>query len=283
MNPETPAIVKWLGSQGYFISLTTDGMVSLTGEKLDCLRYVGDFVISIDTSDPETFTYLRGGARLPIVMQNFRRVIEMKRSLGLGKNDNPPMHINAVITSKNFHQIPSLIKMLEPYADDLTYLMVDPVSRPDYSRFEDPLALKHDESFEVQIRELRKIARKSPLSIVGLDYMLTPSFNWRDCPISWLDIWVQPNGDIYNCYAYEYIVGNAFKENSLRAQNNKKTREFRKKLLTNNPPIQQCHNCNFARKGWQLKGVYITGHEDIAQAKEESAQTKMPNTLGRAQ
>jgi radical SAM protein with 4Fe4S-binding SPASM domain len=263
MNPEAPAIVKWLKSQGYFISLTTNGMVSLTGERLDCLRCVDDFVISIDTDDPETFSYLRGGAKLPIVMENFRRVIEMKRSLGLGKKDNPPLHINAVITSLNFHQIPSLIKMLEPYADDLTYLMVDPVSRPDYQKFEDPLAIKHDAKFEAQICELRKIARQSRLSVVGLDYMLTPSYHWRDCPISWLNIWVQPNGDIYNCYAYEYVVGNAFKDNPLRAQNSKKARDFRKRLLTNDPPLQQCRCCNFARPGWQLSGVYLTGHKDV--------------------
>jgi radical SAM protein with 4Fe4S-binding SPASM domain len=257
MNPETPAIVKWLKSQGYFISLTTDGMVSLTGERIDCLRCVDDFVISIDTYDPETFNYLRGGAKLPIVMENFRRVIEMKRSLGLHKYDNPPMHINAVITSLNFHQIPGLIKMLEPYADDITYLMVDPVSRPDYSKFEEPLAINHDANFEVQICEFRKIARQARLPIVGLDYMLTPSYQWRDCPMPRLDIWVEPNGDVYNCYAYEYIMGNVFKDNPLRIHNSKKARDFRKRLLTNDPPIQQCRSCNFARPGWQLHGTYI--------------------------
>jgi len=264
MNPETPAIVKWMKSQGYFISLTTDGMVSLTGEKLDCLRSVDDFVISIDTDDPETFNYLRGGAKLPIVMENLKRVVEMKRSLGLGKNDNPPFHINAVITSLNFHQIPGLIKMLEPYADDLTYLMVDPVSRPDYQSFEEPLAIKHDEDFEAKISELRKIAGQSKLPVVGLDYMLTPSYNWRDCPLEWLNIWVEPNGDVYKCYDYRYVIGNVFKENPLIIHNNKKSRDFRKKLLTSNPPLEQCRCCNFARTGWQINGVYLTKSREFS-------------------
>jgi organic radical activating enzyme len=119
LNPETPAIIRWLKSQGYHISFTTNGMVSLTGERLDCLRDVDDFVISIDTSDPETFKYLRGGAKLDVVMQNLKRVVEMKRQLGLSKNDNPPFHINAVITTMNFHQIPDLMGMLEPYEDQI--------------------------------------------------------------------------------------------------------------------------------------------------------------------
>jgi len=36
-------------------------------------KSVDDFVISMDTSDPETFTYLRGGAKLSVVMQNLER------------------------------------------------------------------------------------------------------------------------------------------------------------------------------------------------------------------
>ena len=257
LNPETPAIINWLKSQDYHISFTTNGMVPLTGERLECLRNVDDFVISIDTSDPETFHFLRGGADLKIVMQNLEKVVEMKRHLGFSKHDNPPMHINSVITSKNFHQIPSLIRMLEQYEDQITYIMVDPVSRPDYSIFEDPLAVKHDEKFEEDIHELRKIVKTSKLPVVGLDYMLVPSYNWKDCPIGTMNMWLEPNGDTYNCYGFEYVLGNVFTENPLFVFNNKKARAFRKRLLTNNPPLKQCHSCNFAREGWQLHGGYI--------------------------
>lgn len=267
MNPECPEIIEWLKSEGYHISFTTNGMVPLTGKRLDCLRCVDDFVISIDTSDPETFHYLRGGANLSTVMENFKRVIEMKHTLGLGKHDNPPMHINAVITSKNFHQMPRLIKMLEPYADDITYLMVDPVSRPDYSKFEDPLAMVHDEGFEKELVKLREIVKQSKLPVVGLDYMLTPSYGWRDCPLSWLNIWVEPNGDIYNCYGFDYVMGNAFKDNPLFAHNSGKARDFRKSLMTDNPPLLQCRSCNFARPGWQLHGGYLAQSRVLSVAK----------------
>jgi wyosine [tRNA(Phe)-imidazoG37] synthetase (radical SAM superfamily) len=70
LNPECTEIIEWLKSQGYHISFITTGMVSLTGKRLDCLRCVDDFVISVDTSDPETFTYLRGGTKLSVVMKN---------------------------------------------------------------------------------------------------------------------------------------------------------------------------------------------------------------------
>ena len=279
MNPEAPAIIEWMKKEGYHISFTTNGMASLTGERLDCLRCIDDFVISIDTSDPKTFAYLRGGADLSIVMENFRRVINMKHSLGLGKHDNPPMHINAVITSLNFSQIPELIKMLEPYADDITYLMVDPVSRPDYSTFEDPLALKHDGNFETGICELKKIVAHSKLHVVGLDYMLSPSNQWRDCPLSWLDMWVEPNGDIYNCYGFDYILGNVFKDNPLLAFNSKKARDFRRQLLTNNPPLQQCHCCNFARPGWQLHGGYLAQSRVLSVAKPMGPYEAMKHVL----
>jgi radical SAM protein with 4Fe4S-binding SPASM domain len=256
LNPETPAIITWLKNQGYHISFTTNGTIPLTGERLDCLRSVDDFVISIDTSDPETFTYLRGGAKLNIVKENLERVVEMKRKMGLGKHDNPPMHINAVITALNFNQMKDLIAMLEPYEDQITYLMVDPVSRPDYSKF-NPLALEHDKSFELWIEDFKAYVAKSKIHVVGLDYMLQPSYNWRDCPIAPMNLWVEPNGDIYYCYGFDYVIGNVFTENPLLAFNNKKARSFRQKLLTGDPPLQQCHSCNFARPGWQIHGGYL--------------------------
>ncbi len=279
MNPECPEIIEWLKSQGYHISFTTNGMIPLAGDRLECLRCVDDFVISIDTSDPETFHYLRGGADLQTVMLNFNRVLHMKHSLGLSKHDNPPMHINAVITSRNFHQMEGLINMLEPYADDITYLMVDPVSRPDYSRFEDPLAMSRDEAFEKELVRLREVVKRSRLPVVGLDYMLTPSSGWRDCPLSWLNIWVEPNGDIYNCYGFDYVMGNAFKDNPLLAHNNGKARAFRKRLQTNDPPLQQCRSCNFARPGWQLHGGYLAQSRALSVGKPMGAYEAIKHVL----
>ena len=279
MNPECPQILKWLSSQGYHISFTTNGTVPLTGERLDCLRYVNDFVISIDTNDPETFNFLRGGAQLDMVMQNFHRVIDMKHSLGLTKHDNPPLHINAVITTKNFDQMRGLIDMLEPYADDITYLMVDPVSRPDYSTFEDPLALVHDAKFEGELKRLREFVSHKRLHVVGLDYMLVPSYGWRDCPLPWLNLWVQPNGDVYEFYGFNYVVGNAFKQNPLRAHNSAKARAFRKQLLTDDPPLKQCHSCNFARQGWQIHGGYITRSRVLSERKPMTAYEALKHVL----
>ena len=263
LNPETPEILRWLKDIGrYNVAITTNGTIDLNEDKLDALLRADDFVFSIDTYDPETFRFLRGGADLERVMKNFRRLIEFKRARGLGRLDRPPIHINAVVTSRNFLQIPGLIKMLEPYADDLNYLMLDPVTRPDYQDFEDPLMLKRD-LFEKHIGEFRRIAGASPLKIVGFDYMLERSFGWRDCHLSWSNIFVQPNGDVYFCYEYGYVLGNAFRANPLLVWNNKKARAFRRQLLTSNPPVEQCHFCNFARKGWQTGGIYYKTKKDV--------------------
>lgn len=263
MNPQTPDIVRWLSDEGgYSTSLTTNGMIPLNLNILDALLRVDDMVFSIDTSDPETFRYLRGGADLNRVMENLERLLQFKRELGLGRFDNPPIHINAVITSRNFSQIPGLIKMLEPHASELTYLMVDPITRPDYQDFEKPLMIQRTQ-FEQQIGEYRRIAGESPLKIVGFDYMLEPSSNWRDCPMSWDGMFVQPNGDAYFCYNYEYVLGNVFQQNPLFVWNSSRAKQFRRKLLTSDPPLAQCHSCNFARKGWQPSGVYYQTKQDV--------------------
>jgi radical SAM protein with 4Fe4S-binding SPASM domain len=260
LNPELPSMLKWLKSNGYRIALTTNGTIPI--KDIEALTNVDDMVFSIDTNDPETFTYLRGGAQLHKVMENFNNVISFKRAHGLGKLDNPPIHINSVITQQNIDQMPGLFKMLEPYADDITYIMVDPVSRPDYQTFEKPLALTGDE-YSHKIDNIRQIARKSHLSILGFDYMLTPSHRWDKCALSWYEMFIQPNGDAYFCYDYRRVLGNVFTEDPLKVWNSECARNFRKELLSPDPPIDQCKSCNFARHGWQPSGEYLSNQGKI--------------------
>jgi radical SAM protein with 4Fe4S-binding SPASM domain len=261
MNPELSEMLRYMKSRGLHIALTTNGTIPI--KDLDALRCVDDFVFSIDTADPETFTYLRGGAKLEDVVGNMRRVIEWKRAHNLGKHDNPPIHINSVITTKNIDQMPGLFDLLEEFKDDLNYVMVDAVSRPDYQSFEQPLALSGD-TYRKKIEEIAEDAKKRTLNILGFDYMLSPSYNWAGCPLAWYELFVEPNGDAYICY-YDYarVIGNIFTTHPLFVHNSKIAREFRQALSTDDPPVQQCHSCNFARLGWQPGGEYITvqGHE----------------------
>lgn len=196
------------------------------------------------------------------VMGTFKSVIEWKRKNGLGKLDNPPIHINAVITQQNIDQIPGLFALLEPYADDLTYLMVDAVSRPDYQTFERPLSLTGEE-FAIKINEIKKLSKTSPLSIIGFDYMLEPSKEWSRCALTWFGMYIQPNGDANFMFDYNRTVGNIFEANPLFVWNSKVARSFRRKLMSPEPPIEQCKSCNFARKNWQPGGVYITEQGEI--------------------
>jgi radical SAM protein with 4Fe4S-binding SPASM domain len=263
LNPATPDILRWIKDEaGLTISFTTNGMVDLDDNILDALTRVDDFVFSMDSSDPETFKFLRGGADLDRVFGNFKKLVEYKRAHGLGRMDNPPIHLNAVITSRNYDQIPDLIKMLEPYAAEVTYLMVDPVTRPDFQTFEEPLMVNR-ELFETRIDEYRAIAKASPLQVVGFDYMFEGSECWGACTMAWLGMFVHPNGDAYYCYDYDYTLGNVFEQSPLAVWNSKKARDFRKKLQTNEPPLEQCKSCNFARPGWQVEGVYDQGKQDV--------------------
>jgi len=264
LNPETPGIIRWLKDEGgYPVSLTTNGMVDLTPNILDSLTRVDDMVISIDSANPATMKDQRGGADLDKIMKNLSRVLSYKRVRGLEVNDNPPIHINSVMTRKSFLEVPELIKMLEPYAEELTYLMVDPVSRPDYST-SDPLAL--DIELEKHLSEYRKIARASPLKVVGFDWMFEHSKRFDKCYLSWSAMFVEPNGDIYFCYDYENVLGNIFRENPLKVWNSPNAQEFRRKLLGvlgGGPPLDQCNFCNFAREGWQIDGAYNKKKEDL--------------------
>lgn len=261
LNPETPRIIQWLKLKGeYGLSLTTNGMVDINHEILESFQYIDDMVFSIDSPDPETMRAQRGGADLDRIMKNMNKVLDYKRDHGLGAYDNPPIHINAVMTHDTFPQVPDLIEFLEPYAKELTYLMVDPVTRPDYS-IDTPFVLETKE--RNRLPEYRKLAKESPLKVVGFDWMFEGSREWGRCLMSWTGMFVHPNGDAYFCYDYRYTLGNIFTENPLDVWNSPKALDFRRKLLSPEPPIKQCYFCNFARQGWQLEGDYNKNKEDI--------------------
>ena len=98
---------------------------------------------------------------------------------------------------------------------------------------------------------------------MGFDWMLNSSYAWDKCALSWLSMFIEPNGDAYFCYRYRGVLGNVFKQNPLRIWNTADARNFRKELLTQNPPLKQCRTCNFARPGWQKGGIYETSKEDV--------------------
>jgi len=95
--------------------------------------------------------------------------------------------------------------------------------------------------------------------------MLVPSYNWANCGLTWLTMWVEPNGDAYFCYDYRNVLGNVLAENPLRVWNSPRARSFRKHLATCNSPLQQCRACNFAREGWQIGGTYYGEPKDTGE------------------
>lgn len=254
MNPEASDIIRWLKLKGgYGVALTTNGTIILNNDKLDALLCIDDFCISIDTADPETFRYLRGGADLDRVMMNLRQLIDFKHLHGLGLYDKPTVKVNAVITELNFRQMPGLIRMLEPYAGDITHVMIDPVSRPDYSKSKSIIG---NQELKALGPSFQKVVAASlnvtsclldPVKTIGFDWMFKESSGWSRCHMPWYGMFIQPNGDIYFCYNYRYVLGNAFQDDPLEVWNNSRAQDFRRQLLTGDPPLRQCHSCNFAR------------------------------------
>lgn len=255
LNPDMPAILTWLKSKGYSISFTTNGTVPFSLEMLNALTCVDDMAISIDSVNPEVFRAMRGTS-LDGVLKTFQSIITYKLLMNLRKYDKPPVHVNAVITPETWPGIPKLIRFFEH--TDITYLMFDPCTRPDFSRSTPFVLNDRPREFE----KYRKIAHDSPLNVMGFDWMFVKSTNWKDCSLAWYSPFIHPNGDVYFCYKYDYILGNIYREDLLRIWNNGKAKAFRKALRTDTPPLQQCHTCNFARPKWQPGGDYEKNKRD---------------------
>ena len=109
MNKDFLKIFKLAKSKGVLTAFSTNGMLfnqevaeELVGGGLNFLNF------SIDSTDPEQFSYIRGGAKLHRVLRSIDMLNEAKRKLN---KRNPLMGIAFCAMNSNLHHLPQVIEL----------------------------------------------------------------------------------------------------------------------------------------------------------------------------
>jgi tungsten cofactor oxidoreducase radical SAM maturase len=124
LHPDLPEMVKRVKALGVRVSLITNGTL-LDEEKITALlnSKLDRLFVSMDSTQPDLFSEIRGGADLNLVLENLKRVRAWRDRKG---SRMPTIGLELVVTDKNFNDIkklPSLAREVGASIILLTHLL----------------------------------------------------------------------------------------------------------------------------------------------------------------
>ncbi|MEO3745651.1 radical SAM protein [Plantactinospora sp. B5E13] len=165
------------------------------------VRSGASIVVSFDAARPETFALLRGGARLDVVLDNLRILVDEGRASGMG-TDN--IHLNVVVQRNALEELSEIISL----AGELGLrVAINPVVLPE--GHPDNLRLHRSRLAE----ELDRAAQRA--QELGVDAQLNAALDpeWSDlshtdktCTHPWMYCYVNFRGQVGFC---DHLVGEA--------------------------------------------------------------------------
>lgn len=236
------AIVK--GHPHLKINAFTNGVLfdekasQLAVERFEGLRF------SIDTADPEIYKNIRGKPLLGKAIENIKRLGEMKREKGLGRNDHPFIMFNSIVMKSTFDGMPEVARLLAELGGKRhvllklrgTYNPKDPellknemfdmedVSKDRFEKIKDELTSVYSETgLEVE--------DQSSLFCRGVLKKPEPDPDKSVCPQPWISGDIRPNGDVYFCCSSSTVLGNIGEQSFGEIWNGREARQARESFI----------------------------------------------------
>jgi len=205
LHPRFPEMLERIKSLGVRVTVTTNGTL-LTEDKAEMLvsTPLDRLFVSVDSPRPDLFSEIRGGANLDTVVENLKRVKDLR---DLSESRLPTIGLEFVITDRNFDDIkrlPALAKEVGASIVLLTHL------------------LPHTEELARRIaygKESREIPHPEGWAVVAGYYVMwgilsTPRNEWganRRCRfVNEKGVVIGRDGGVSPCYAlmhsYPYYI-----------------------------------------------------------------------------
>jgi radical SAM protein with 4Fe4S-binding SPASM domain len=261
-NPRVIDLLTELDANGIDVTVSTNGLTisSSIATRLNALRHIVHFNVSLDTSDPETYRSVRGG--------NFDRVLRGLRVL-VDAFDNPHrITVSAVAmrgTLTSLRRLPSLLASIGVHTLELQAVT-------DYNEFAAGEHLRGDTQLLSALQELRAECETHgvQLQLLGEDRILEqldgepgvrgriahssqmPGQVTRQCALPWEIPFVDKDGRVFPCcYAAarnSSQLGQIGPDRFEQIWIGEQFRQFRKGLLHGDPP-SICRDCTIAPLG----------------------------------
>lgn len=233
INPELDEIITWCNSQAIRASFVTNGLLLGPDRASALLRTKPSrIIISLDSTDPETYASIRPGASLKLLMENIGRLVALRAEMEGG-----PTHIGlmAVVMKLNERELPELVmKARELSVDSITLKGLNTVlgGDPCTDDLQDPILRK-------TVAEAKKVGRMEVITAFHGERRRLK------CRWPWLSTYITVDGHVTPCCncpdPLTIGLGNVFDTPFSTLWNEHPYRLFRRELKTGLPKV--CMTC----------------------------------------
>ena len=260
LNRELPKIIDWLKTRGIYVLFNSNGTImnrrwseALISCSLDEVR------ISLDAATPESFAWVRGRPLFPVILRNIKGLVELKRER---RADSPLVSLWLTGLRETLKELPQFIRLAHSLEVNRVYLQRLVYWEDDHenhmARAEQSLFNSLREEEEEQIRSSMALASElgvcfeasgaaSPLGSVHSTNREQP---WSACMRPWTLMYISARGNAFPCCIAPFSttdlkglsLGNAFRQSLASIWNGEQYQEFRRRLLTADPP-ECCKGC----------------------------------------
>jgi MoaA/NifB/PqqE/SkfB family radical SAM enzyme len=260
LNRELSKIILWLKEKRIYVLFNSNGTlinkrwrVALVDSGLDEIR------LSLDAATPETFAHVRGKPLFHVIIRNINALTALK----IERSSLTPL-ISLWLTGlkETLIELADFIRVAHSLGIERVYLQRlvyweresdDQMARPDQSLFN---SLGSEE--EELIRSAEYLARSLGISFEASG-ATTPSASllenaqeqpWSACMRPWTLMYISARGSAFPCCIAPFStadlnhlsLGNAFTQDLASIWNGQRYQEFRRRLLSAEPP-ECCKGC----------------------------------------
>lgn len=250
------------------LNMTTNGMLLEKDISEKIIPYLNDLKISFDAAKQETFTKIRKGSNLELILTNIKSFNEVRKNY-LYENPSvfrPTLTFQTTLMKDNIEELPEIVEIANQLKVDRVkaYFMV--------AYFKDMLNQSlwfHKELANDFLFKAEDLARRYNLEIKypkKFEKINDVQDSQNVCHFLWQELWINTNGEVIPCCNPSAPkMGNIHKQDAMDIWNNNNFQSIRDRLNSDNP-LECCKDCalihEFKNDGWNYNYKSLIQIED---------------------
>jgi MoaA/NifB/PqqE/SkfB family radical SAM enzyme len=260
LNRELSKIIHWLKQRGIYVLFNTNGtLINKRWREALVQSGVDEIRVSLDAATPETFAQVRGKPLFDVILRNIKALMALKAEKG---SATPLVSLWLTGLRETLKELSDFIRLAHSLGIDRVYLQRlvywdrindDQMAQPEQSLFN---SLRGEE--ERILESAEELAQRLGVRFEASG-ATTPSASlsgnghaqpWSACMRPWTLMYITARGSAFPCCIApfstenlaELSLGNAFSRSLASIWNGGRYREFRRRLLSPDPP-ECCKGC----------------------------------------
>jgi len=292
LHPDFIDMIREVKKYSILTNITTNGiLISKKNARELILTGLDHLSFSLDSLDPESYKAIRGVDKLDRVLENLKLILKIKEDLGVTK---PYVGISFTAMSRNIDNLPEIMEFARKnYLSSLSICPFDDYNnrfgfsmtncldkaREAFIKARN-LAIQHkmQVNFNFETEFIAALRKRNPKDeFFKLFHRFIPTYKGvyetgdcrsmevyrKYCDFPFFNTVISSEGDVLPCCKStpKYKMGNINEKSFTEIWQGAKMRQFRRKLLSNNPP-EICINCTTA--DWKPRKLIskLTDHFD---------------------